>query len=241
MGRMREAEASARRGLELAQQHGPEETRCWAHGLQVTLADAKGDLGPGAANSARLSVEAAGRSGSDQARAASHFWLSVAGALDGQWDLAIAAAEEAMRVCRTKRILGDFAAQILAAHSRALLGAGDSRRAAEVSAEAIAVAKRQGQPIHQCEATIAHVRCLREIDGADASEAIDTLLTEASRLIDETGAVRWRPHIHVERAELRRLAGNTEAARHELAEAHRLFAEMGATGHAARLRRELAL
>ena len=42
---------------------------------------------------------------------------------------------------------GDFAAQMLAAHARALLGAGEVQRAREVSAEAIAVAKQQGQPV----------------------------------------------------------------------------------------------
>ncbi len=60
-----------------------------------------------------------------------------------------------------------------------------------------------------------------------------------SQLIDQTGAERWRPHVHVERAEVDRLAGNTDAARHELTEAHRLFAEMGASGYAERLAKEL--
>ena len=108
-----------------------------------------------------------------------------------------------------------------------------------MSAEAIAVAKRQGQPVHQCEATIAHVRCLRELEGADARQTIETLLEEVSQLIEQTGAERWRPHVHVERAELYRLTGDTDAARRELTEAHRLFAEMGATGHAERLAKEL--
>ena len=49
----------------------------------------------------------------------------------------------------------------------ALFGAGAVQRARTVSGEAIALAKRQGQPVHQCEATIAHVRCLREIERAD--------------------------------------------------------------------------
>ncbi len=109
------------------------------------------------------------------------------------------------------------------------------RRAADVSAEAIALARRQGQPVHQCEATLAHVRCLRELDGADARDAIETLLAEVSQLLDRTGAELWRPHLHVERAELHRLMGDTAAARRELTEAHRLFAEMGATGHAERI------
>jgi tetratricopeptide (TPR) repeat protein len=204
----------------------------------VSLADARGDRGPGAGNWARLAAETAERAGSHQARSMAHLFLSIAGALDGQWEPAIANAEKAIQIWRTG-FSGDFAPQMLAAHARALLGAGDARRAAEVSAEAIAVAKRQGQPVQECEATIAHVRCLRELDGAGARDAIETLLAEASQLIDQTGAERWRPHVHVERAELRRLTGDTEAARSELMQAHRLFAEMGATGHAERVAKEL--
>jgi hypothetical protein len=170
---------------------------------------------------------------------ASHLSLALAGILDGQWELAVAAAEEGIRIWRTQRVGGDFPVMVLTAHARALLGGGDAARATEVSAEAIAVAKRQGQPAQECEATIAHVRCLRELQGVEARQAIETLLAEVPQLIEQTGAERWRPHIHVERAELYRLTGNSEAAKRELSEAHRLFAEMGATGHAERLAKEL--
>jgi hypothetical protein len=170
----------------------------------------------------------------------SHLSLSFAGALDRQWKLAVAAAEEAIRICRSERVAGDFVVIALAAHARALLGAGDARRAAEVSAEAVAVAKRQRQSVQECEATIAHVRCLRALQGAEARQAIETQLAEVSQLIDEAGAERWRPHIHVERAELHRLTGDAGGMRSELTEALRLFTEMGATGHAAHIAREIA-
>jgi hypothetical protein len=45
----------------------------------------------------------------------------------------------------------------------------------------------------------------------------------------------------VERAELSRLRGDGGASERDLREAHRLFTEMGATGHAERLARELGL
>jgi class 3 adenylate cyclase len=241
MGRMKEAEACGRRGLELAQQHGPDETRCWAHGFLVYLADARGEPGPGALNLARLSAEAAERSGAHVSRAVSHFILSCAGALDGQWDMAVAEAETAVRMWRTKGLGGDFAPQMLAAYARALLGAGAAETAREVSTEAMDVAKRQGQPIHQCEATIAHVRSLREVHGADARQTIEALLEDVSQLIEQTGAERWRPHVLVERGELHRLGGDAEAAKRSLIEAHRLFSEMGATGHAERLAKQLGL
>jgi hypothetical protein len=62
--------------------------------------------------------------------------------------------------------------------------------------------------------------------------------------------VRWRsrtneisvavPMVHLERAELARQSGDREDWERELQEAHRLYAEMGATGHAERLAGELA-
>jgi len=82
---------------------------------------------------------------------------------------------------------------------------------------------------------------MRALEGTEALQTIETLLEEVSQLIDQTGAERWRPHLHVERAELCRAREKTEAARRELTEAHRLFVEMGATGHAERLARELGL
>ena len=51
---------------------------------------------------------------------------------------------------------------------------------------------------------------------------------------------RWFPLLHEARAELERACGDAAAAERELREAQRLYAEMGATGHAERLARELA-
>jgi hypothetical protein len=47
--------------------------------------------------------------------------------------------------------------------------------------------------------------------------------------------------VHVELAELARQSGDADGHDRELREAHRLFTEIGATGHADRLAAELAL
>ncbi len=54
-----------------------------------------------------------------------------------------------------------------------------------------------------------------------------------------SGARSSLPLIGVERAELARLVGDEASRERELREAHRLFTEIGATGHAERLAREL--
>jgi class 3 adenylate cyclase len=234
MGRIRDAEARTPSAVELAKQHGPEETRSWAYDTLVLLADARGDQRQGATDWGRLAVEAAEHAGSHQARAMAHLYLSVASTLDEKWDAAIGSAETAIEIAETG-FCRDFAPWFLVAHARALYGAGSMQRALHASAGASVLAKRQGQPIIQCEATIEHARCIRAVEGAEALQLIETLLAGVLQLIDQTGAERWRPHVHVERGELYRLAGDAHAAKRELTEAHRLFAEMGATGHAERI------
>ena len=51
----------------------------------------------------------------------------------------------------------------------------------------------------------------------------------------------YRPSLHEERAELARRSGDAPTRDRELREAHRLYTEMGATGHAERLAKELGL
>ena len=59
---------------------------------------------------------------------------------------------------------------------------------------------------------------------------------EWHRIMDRFFQV-YEPHIPVERAELARLLG--DAASREPREAHRLFVDLGATGHAAQLAQEI--
>ena len=71
-------------------------------------------------------------------------------------------------------------------------------------------------------------------------EVIEETLARLEEIVVETGMVVLRPFMEVERAELTGLAGDAAGRRARLAEAHRLFRAMGATGHAERLARELA-
>jgi hypothetical protein len=69
--------------------------------------------------------------------------------------------------------------------------------------------------------------------------ALDSLLARCETLIAETGAWIYRPHLAELRAERARLHRDETEWRFQLAEAHRLFTETGATGHAARVARTL--
>jgi hypothetical protein len=58
-------------------------------------------------------------------------------------------------------------------------------------------------------------------------------------LIEEFHTWSARPQLHLEYAERARLLGDTATALHHRREAHQQFTAMGATGHAARLAKEL--
>ena len=85
------------------------------------------------------------------------------------------------------------------------------------------------------------MRVLLQSDGAAAREAIEQELERAAELYDAIGAQGPKPEINERRAELERLLGDDATHEGELREAHRLYTEMGATGHAERLARELGL
>jgi hypothetical protein len=53
------------------------------------------------------------------------------------------------------------------------------------------------------------------------------------------GSAAYEPSVRLVRAELAQLLGDEAERRRELNEAHRLFLEMGATGHTDRVKREL--
>ncbi|MCZ6823885.1 MAG: hypothetical protein O7F10_13115, partial [Deltaproteobacteria bacterium] len=72
-----------------------------------------------------------------------------------------------------------------------------------------------------------------------AADRARELLVEALRCADEAHAGARVPFIKYECAEAARALGDDTARARELREAHRLFIEMGATGHAERLAREL--
>jgi hypothetical protein len=82
---------------------------------------------------------------------------------------------------------------------------------------------------------------LRTIDAAREVETIEASLSRAEDLVRETGARLVLPFLHEERAGLARALQRPSDADRELREAHRLYTEMAATGHAERLARELGL
>jgi ATP/maltotriose-dependent transcriptional regulator MalT len=140
---------------------------------------------------------------------------------------------------KEKGVALEAEAYALVTLARAHLGRGDVMRAEALCNEAAALARKQGTPAYLCAANLVRARVLVDRDGARAAGEVEAILSEVEQLIAETGARIYLPDVHLARAELARVAGDEVARQRELREAHRLFTEMGATGHTARLAKEL--
>ncbi len=80
---------------------------------------------------------------------------------------------------------------------------------------------------------------LLEAEGAPAKNEVQRLLDESAALIDEHGILLFAPTLHERRAQLAGLLGDHAGCTDHLREAHHLYTEMGAVGHAERVAREL--
>ena len=128
----------------------------------------------------------------------------------------------------------------MAALAAANLAVGNTDRARTLVEEALAFARRGGAWLCGARVYLVRAQTLRESEGRAARDEIEATLARADALIREKGARAWAPFVCEERARLAQCQGDAAADRH-LREAHRLFTEMGAMGHAERLARELGL
>lgn len=128
-------------------------------------------------------------------------------------------------------------ALVLLAEAR--LGLGDAATALEVAEEALADARRSFTRPFEIDALLTRARALLGSGGASRAIEVEHTLAEASELIDDTGARCRGPVVHEVSAALARVRGDAAGADRELREAHRLFTEIGATGHARRVAQEI--
>jgi tetratricopeptide (TPR) repeat protein len=122
----------------------------------------------------------------------------------------------------------------------ALLGLGEVEAARAAAEEALGILSLAPDLCFQ--RVVTHLRLARvrlAAEGAAARVPVEAELERALTLIEETGFREQRPRVHEIRAELAAAEGDDATRDRELREAHRLYTEMGATGHAERLAQEL--
>ena len=125
------------------------------------------------------------------------------------------------------------------ARVQAARGEGPVARA--TAERAVAAAQERKMVSSEIEAQLGLARVLLAEGDADSRAAIASALDRAAECVPITGARSFLPLIGVERAKLARLVGDEAGRERELREAHRLSTEIGATGHAQRLAKDLGL
>ena len=164
--------------------------------------------------------------------------MGVAQLIHADWRDAEMSIGEALSVARKHTGL-EREGELLAELSRAQLGEGHAELARATAEEAIACSQRQGSLFYECQGRLALARALRTEPGEGAARSIEADLERALELVGDSDAGVFGPQIVEEQARLAALSGDGETASEGLRQAHAAYAEIGATGHAERLAREL--
>jgi adenylate cyclase len=238
LGELDEAAELVERGIALAREQGDIETAGWGHMWQTWLADYRGDPDAALANS-RQSLEIAERLGDAFSRTWASSLVGLGEGLRGEWAQAVEALERAMDIARERRTAADNEQYRLAMLAEAYLALGDGGRAVELAERAVALVRERH---HRSAVTFVHTRLakvLLAVSGARETDRIEATLSEALDVARVTSSRIGEAMVLATRGELARQAGDENACQRDLADAHRLFVECGARGHAERLAGEL--
>jgi class 3 adenylate cyclase len=239
LGQLVEARQILERGMKIAREQGDVATVGWGHQWSALLARFVGEP-ESALGHAQQALEIAERTGDSFSRASAWYFLGLAENMRGQWRPALEAIERSVEIAREGRTATDAEALRLAALGESYLGLGDVERARGLVEQAVKVSHARGAPYDRAAASMALGRVLLGSTGTAALAEVQGALALALELARASETHVLEPMIHVELAELARQSGEEEECQRELREAHRLFTEIGATGHAERLAGELA-
>jgi class 3 adenylate cyclase/tetratricopeptide (TPR) repeat protein len=237
-GRFAEAGAILERTERLALEHGDLETAAAVYGFGSEAAVRSGDTGA-ALRLATRAAELGERMVISFFGAFASAAIARALAEAGEWDEAIATVERGLEILRGQNRILSIELELVAELARAHLGAGDPDRARAAAREALALCERFPDPRSSrviASAAAAHV--LLRTDGAtpEAVGALDRAESLAAAIPDPF----FEASLRLERAELARLRGDEAGRRLLLLEAQGRFTEIGASGHAERVRKEIA-
>ncbi len=237
LGRLDEAQKELAETLRLARRHGEGELECLAETICSLHGYRKG-VPADAMRHARRSVELAERRGGALVQ-------SWAATMLGWSHLAHEAWHDAIRAS-TEVSTGTFAAggrpfvnQALDIQARAQLGLGRPEDALRTIDDALA--RQYGVRFAEAGLWITRARALLRCGDALRARDIEHALAQARAAIDAFDRRGCLPDLHEARAELARVRDDHASTLVELRVAHGLYLEFGATGHAARLAKELGL
>jgi class 3 adenylate cyclase/tetratricopeptide (TPR) repeat protein len=240
LGRLDEAGSTLERALELAREANDLAFVAGSHTGIADLAAARGDP-ESAIRHGRRAVEIEEAVGSTAGLVMAYAGLGRACSAGQRWSDAEAALTRALSMAEERHAGLGLLPLTLTALARTRLALGDPEVAGAALRQALDLIGRLDMRATEASAQLARARLLLRLEGSDAREEIEAALARALAVVQETGARVYEPELHEVRAELAGLLGDEAGRERELREAHRLYIEMGATGHAERLARELDL
>jgi adenylate cyclase len=238
MGRLDEARRELSRALEVARETDEVENIGWALSAcaNFEIFDGTIDKAPGYAAEFLAIAE---KLGSPFFQAHALLQMGRVEIQKGLWKDAIEFLHGALDLARERRTAAEIEAYLHVHLADAYRGDGQLERARETISRALALADERGARFSEIEGNLVMARVLMDADGAAAEAAVTEALDGARDCVEEFGARAFAPMVFEERARLAQLLRDEDARRAHLREAHRLYSEMGATGHAERLAREL--
>jgi tetratricopeptide (TPR) repeat protein len=239
LGEMEQGRDLIEQGIKVAREQGDIEVVGWGHMWHTFYCYLAGEPEP-ALGHAQQTLEIAERIGDSFSRAMAWFFLGLAEQTRGEWQQAMEALERSHTIAFERRTALETEPWRLVRRAESHLALGDLDRARRLVEEGVDLARGDGQAGVEALGCVTLARALLASGGQDAQAEIEAALDRALELASTTGAKVVAPMVHLERAELARQSGDEEGRERELHEAQRLYAEMGAAGHAERLAGELA-
>jgi class 3 adenylate cyclase/tetratricopeptide (TPR) repeat protein len=239
MGRFHESERIAESLLALARENPDPAARATASRAAATGAVLRGE-GTRALELARTALEAALSEGAILAPvilAQQH--LGDVHLLLESWDEALAAHERARALIREHGTTLQVEVLSLSSVALARLGRGEVEPALTAAEEAVSAARERRDLLSEVWARLARAAIRARKCGPDARTGAEQDLERSSELIARCGIHAYEHRVLELRAELARAAGDGAERERLLREAHRRCVELGATGHARRLAREV--
>ncbi len=232
LGRLGEAHAQLERALQLARELDEPDIQSLAHGYFCYFARCFGDPEI-AKRHAADAVRIAEALGSALSRTFAYRGLGISHFMSGEWLPAASALENALNIARESRTVLWLEPYVLADLAETYVALGRVADGRQIIARALEIVRRSRSKNALCHVQLARARVLLRTEGA--SENAAAALEDARQM----GQPSYAPQIHLARAELAALLGDSGFRRRELEEAATRATAIGALGYARVAAREL--
>jgi len=239
LGRLAEAEPAIREADRVAEESRETEVLGWVQWIWPRLAYARG--GPESfLERGRRCLEIAEKLDIESSRVIAYWALGAAYLVDAEPHAALEALGAALAIMRERAVQRGWLPVVLAMMAEAHLALGETAAASIAAREAIDLGRAGGNRYHEVQAQLALVGALLITDGALPRVEIESALERADELVESISARSLAPRILEMRARLSNALGDAAAGEQALRRALDSYREIGATGHAERVARELS-